>query len=450
MNRPGYSTLTTRFFQFTLFMAVSLCMILTTSVYGQREREITLEEAYHSALKHNELISASASRIDQAREDVRIARAPMLPQIQLQGRAIRRKETSIVPGQNGTTGSIPTFPDRYNELSLQGSQILFQGGKLMLGVAASRHVARRSEYNDYRTRQQILFTVSNSFYNVLFARRSSEIAESQLSRARQHLELAEQRHQVGLVERTAVLRAQVEVAAAMESMEQARNNYAISMEQLALEMGIPTPPDSVREPEEIELDDIPVETHIEYAFKNRRDLMASERGLLAVQKQVEAERRDYFPTLSIEGTYSRVDDDAVYYGDDYTWQAALVLTYPLFTGLRDTAQIARARASESEMQAAFNRIKQEIRVDVRSAHANIQTRKQMVRFFDDQLSSANANYEQINAMFREGLVTTIDVMDAQTALTEAEQGLASAYYQLQLDKQSLMLATGVFQQNLLN
>ena len=178
--------------------------------------------------------------------------------------------------------------------------------------------------------------------------------------------------------------------------------------------------------------------------------MASERGLLAVQKQVEAERRSFFPTLSIEGTYSRVDDDAVYYGDDYTWQAALVLTYPLFTGLRDTAQIARARAGESEMQAAFNRIKQEIRVDVRSAYANIQTRKQMVRFFDDQLKSANANYEQVNAMFREGLVTTIDVMDAQTALNEAEQGLASAYYQLQLDKQSLLLATGVFQQTLIN
>ena len=432
---------------------VSLGMIFPVQALAQGEREITLEEAFHSALRHNTLVSASAFRIDQARENIRIARSPMLPQVVLQGRAIRLKETPTVTapeGQPDVFPGFPAFPDRYNEVSIQASQVLFQGGRLMSGLQASRYITDASEFEDYRTRQRILFSVSNGFYNVLFARRSAEIAESQLSRANQHLELARQRHEVGLVERTAVLRAQVQVAAAMESLEQARNNHAIAMEQLALEMGIPTPPESVKEPEEIHLENISVEAHIEIAFDNRRDLLASEKGLLAFQKQVEVERRAYLPTISMEGSYSWADDDAVYYGDDYTWQAALVLTYPLFTGLRDTAQIARAKAREAEAQASHNRIRQEIRVNVRSAYADIRTRKKMVQHFTDQVEAARANHDQLSAMFAEGIVSTIDVVDAQATLNEAEQGLASVYYRLQLDKQRLRLAIGMFQHDLLN
>ena len=432
---------------------VSLGMIFPVQALAQGEREITLEEAFHSALRHNTLVSASAFRIDQAKENTRIARSPMFPQVVLQGRAIRLKETPTFTspeGQPDAFPGFPAFPDRYNEVSIQASQVLFQGGRLMSGLQASRYITDASEFEDYRTRQRILFSVSNGFYNVLFARRSTEIAESQLSRANQHLELARQRHEVGLVERTAVLRAQVQVAAAMESLEQARNNHAIAMEQLALEMGIPTPPESVKEPEEIHLENISVEAYIEIAFNNRRDLFASEKGLLAFQKQVEAERRAYLPAISMEGSYSWADDDAVYYGDNYTWQAALVFTYPLFTGLRDTAQIARAKAREAEAQASHNRIRQEIRVDARSAYADIRTRKKMVQHFTDQVEAARANHDQLSAMFAEGIVSTIDVVDAQATLNEAEQGLASVYYRLQLDKQRLRLAIGMFQHDLLN
>jgi outer membrane protein len=416
------------------------------------EREIALEEAYHSALQHNERISASGFRVDQAQEDIRIARSTLMPQILLQGRSIRMKETSPFSGLGIPGGAgVPDFsrPDRYNEASIHASQPLFRGGRLRNSVLAARYASEGREFEDYRIRQQILFTVSNSFYNVLFARRSTEIAENQLTRSTRHLELAQQRQEVGLVDITAVLRARVQVAAALEALEQARNNYTIAMEQLALEMGIDQPPASVREPESLDIEAVPVETHIAHAFANRRDLMASEKGRLAAERLVNVERGDFLPSLSLEGSYLLVDDDAVYYGDNYTWQVALVASYPLFTGLRDTAELARARARESEMQAAENRIRQEIRLDVRSAYADIQTRKKMVQHISDQVESARAHYDQVSAMFEEGLASTVDVVDAETALNEAELGLASVYYQLQLDHLSLQLATGAFLRDML-
>lgn len=412
-------------------------------VCAEEYRELTLEEAYHSALKYNERISASGHRVDQAKEDIRIARSPLLPQIQARGRHIRTKETT--DPRSGIT-----LPDHYNEASIQASQVLFHGGKLRIAIQASRYIAEGSEYENYRTRQQILYSVSESFYNVLFARRFTEIAENQLTRSNQHLELARQRQEVGLVDITAVLRAQVQVAAAMEAVEDAKNNYTIAKEQLALEMGISTVPASVMEPESIEMEDAGVDAYIKSAFNSRRDLMAAEKWLMAAEKQVEAERRDFLPSLSLEGGYFRVDEDNIYAGDDYNWQAALVATYPLFTGLRDTAEIARARAMESEMQAAYNRAKQEIRLDVRSSYADIQTRKKMIRHLGEQVDAAQAHYDQVSAKFEEGLASTVDVVDAHTALNEAELSLANVYYRLQLDHLRLQLATGKFLEDMVH
>ena len=429
-----------------LLAAAFFCFspVSPTSGFVAGEREVALEEALHSALEHNERIAASRHRVSQAEEDVRIARSPMLPQVNLQGRHIRMKEIEVrAPGLGG--------PDRYNEASIQASQVLFQGGKLRSSLHASRYAMKSSRLEDYRTREQILFSVSGTYYNALFARRSVEIAENQLTRSNRQLELAESRREVGLVDMTAVLRARVQVAAAMEAIEEAKNNYSIALEQLALEMGIAQPPESIREPGPIELtEDLSVEQYIERAYENRRDLKASKEGLQAAMKQVDAQRGDFLPRLSLEGSYSIVDDDDVYYGDDYNWQAALVASYPLFTGMRDSAEVARARARQSEAEASVNRIKQEIRLDVRSAYADIQTRKTMVQHIDDQVESARANYEQVAAKFEEGLASTVDVVDAQTALNEAELNLANVYYRLQLDHLALKLAIGIFQEDLLS
>ena len=452
MNRLCRTMFKRLFFQTISFALGVALLAFPAPVFAGGEREITLDEAYRSALEYNERISASRYRVQQAREDVRIARSPMLPQVRLEGRHIRLKESDPAAGFGDLAADFGLDPDafdfrgpdNYNEASISASQVLFQGGKLRAGYLASQYAAESSEFEDYRLRQQVLFSVSGSFYNVLFARRAMGIAENRLTRSTRHLDLARERYEVGLVDITAMLRAQVQVAAAMEAVEQAKNDYTIAKERLALEMGVAEPPATVKEPEPIEVPEAPVERHIEYAFDNRRDLMASQKGRRLAEKQIDAERADFYPSLSLQGSYTVVDDEAVYGEDKYNWQAALVASYPLFSGFRDTAEVAKARAMESEMKASENRIKQEIRVDVRSAYADIQSRKKVVEHINDQVRAAKANYEQVSAKFEEGLASTVDVVDAETALNEAELSLASVYYQLQLDNLGLKLATGEF------
>jgi len=77
-------------------------------------------------------------------------------------------------------------------------------------------------------------------------------------------------------------------------------------------------------------------------------------------------------------------------------------------------------------------------------YLDIKTQEKVLASLRDQVQSAQANYEQILAQFEEGLVSSVDVVDAQTALNEAELRLARAYYTYQLDQLRLRLATGTF------
>jgi outer membrane protein TolC len=96
----------------------------------------------------------------------------------------------------------------------------------------------------------------------------------------------------------------------------------------------------------------------------------------------------------------------------------------------------------------MNRLKKEIRNQVRSVYLDIRTQKKVIQQIEEQVRAARRNYRQVNAQFEQGLVTAVDQVDAFTALNEAENRLAQAYYSYQLDQIRLELAMGTFQTDL--
>jgi outer membrane protein len=149
----------------------------------------------------------------------------------------------------------------------------------------------------------------------------------------------------------------------------------------------------------------------------------------------------------VESGYTVTNEEALFYGDDSDWHVALTASYDLFTGWRDTARVNAAASENRQLKAEYARLKQAVQVQVRSVYLDIKTQEQVLASLRDQVQSAQANYEQILAQFEEGLVSSVDVVDAQTALNEAELRLARAFYTYQLDQLRLQLATGTFVQN---
>jgi outer membrane protein TolC len=168
------------------------------------------------------------------------------------------------------------------------------------------------------------------------------------------------------------------------------------------------------------------------------------------EKRVDFEQADYFPNLSLEGQYTLTSESELFYGDDHDWRAALKLSYPLFTGWQRSAEVDQARAGVKEVSAAFSRLGREIRNQVRSVYLDIRTQQNVIQQLEERVKAARQNYRQVSAQFDQGLVTAVEQVDAFTALNEAENRLAQAYYAYQLDQIRLELATGTFQSGLVH
>jgi len=412
----------------------------------QKQGPLTLEKAYEIAFENNEQVAVSRQRLEQQRQDITIATSNLYPQISAQAGYTRQKVTDT--GSGGGGFDFFNTPRDYGTLTFTLDQHIYQWGKVWSGRRIALYYFNSSKLRHIRQVQTILFNVSTRYYEVLLGRRAIEIAETALERARQQLDQAEARFNVGILTKTDVLRARVQVMQSREQLERAKNQYAIAQENLALELGLKSVPGSIAEPAEKTLPAFDVAELFRRALEHRRDYNQAKQQLRLAEERVDFEQADYFPNLSVEGQYTRTNEEDLFYGEREDWQATLKLSYPLFTGWKTTAEVDQAKAARMEASSGLSRLEKEIRNDVRSVYLDIQTQKKVIAQLEEQVKAARRNYKQVTARFEQGLVTAVDQIDAFTALNEAENRLAQAYYSYQLDQIRLKLAIGTFQTDL--
>lgn len=397
---------------------------------------LTLEQAYATALKNSNQVRSSREQVHQARQDLRISTSQLLPQLNARAEYTRQKELS---------GFNPV--DRFGMLSLSASQHLYQGGKVWNQRQASQFALYSQKKRHFRRLQSILFNVAIQFYEVLLANQNIVIAENQIHRTQQQLERAEQRLEVGLVNKTAVLRAEVQVARAREQLERAKNQRAVALENLRLEMGVQEIPADLQEITEKRLEEISPERLCARGLEKRRDLQQMAGGWQAAEATVQAEKGDFWPRFLLEGSYSRTDETVIYSGENDDWNVSVKALYPLFTGFRETSEVHKARRRKKELGADYSRLKRAISAEIRSVYLDLKTQKKVIQSLEEEVASAAANHEQFVAQFNEGLVSAVDLVDAQTALNEAERRLSLAFFNYQLNLLRLKLATGTYEQD---
>ncbi|MDY6905976.1 MAG: TolC family protein [Thermodesulfobacteriota bacterium] len=420
---------------FHLLIAGTLCFSAATAFCQtpSSEPSLTLQAAYETALKNNENIQMSWENVNQAEQNVDAATAYLYPQVSATGSHIREKELYA------------RQPTEYEMLTLEADQHLYQLGKVWTARQIAKNHLKGSRLSHERTTREILFQVSAAYYNVLLGRRSVDIAESALKRAEKQMERAQAQFEVGVLTKNNVLRAEVQVAQAVEQLERARNQYLVARENLALEMGVFQLPATIAEPENLVFPGQSLQALIETAIANRRDLKKAGIDVEQADKQVDWEKADFFPKIFLHGEYQRTTEDDIFYDNDDNWSASVNLTYPLFTGGRNRAEVAEARSAARQAAIHRKRMENEVRNEVRRVYLDLQTQRKVLAQNRAQVRAAERNYQQVTAQFEEGLATSVDQVDAFTALNEAESRLANAHYAYQLNLIKLQLVTGVFQ-----
>jgi outer membrane protein len=359
----------------------------------------------------------------------------MLPTITAEGTFTRYSKQK-------SAGATLLQPDDSANVSVRFSQSLFSGGSKMSARRGAKLGVERSRRQLDGTREAVLLSTTRAYYNALKATRDLELKAAAVKRAGERKRVAMARFSVGEVVKSAVLRAEAEVAGAEAEFIKAKSAMKDTNNRLKRIIGITGKLELV-EPTVASIAKEEVEELIKLALKRRLDFKESLIYRRIVSEGVKEVSGTYLPTLKLEGVYNWYDKEPkTTFFQEESLSASLVLSYPLFEGGLRRAEMKEARSKVRVAELEIIAATHDIELEVREAYNRLEAAVAVIEAYRRQLSFAEEDYKMVFEQFKFGLATTVDVIDSDTELLGAERSLMNSTYDMQMAILELKYAVG--------
>jgi outer membrane protein len=381
---------------------------------------LTLADCIGNALERNPQTRASWQAAKAAAARIGEERGAYLPDVNLRAEAARGRSVLLDSERESDTRDVYTA-------GIDVSYLLFDGGARRARVAGAEAVLLEADFRHNATLQEVAISVQESYYELLGAQWLLKVAQETVKRTQYQLDLARARHAAGVVTRSDVLRAETQRADAELLLVQARNGVRISQGRLARAMGLPVHAafEIVELSGELQKQELPrIEQLFDEAARQRPELQAALARIAATRSEVAGSRAAYWPTLSAGLSAGRKDTEFVPERDE--WSAGLSLSFPLFDGFERGYRNQRAQADLDRAMADHADLLQGIELEVWTTYWRLIESAEAVEAAVKLTVSASESARLSEGEYKNGIVSMIGLIDAQTAQTEAERRLVQS------------------------
>jgi outer membrane protein len=448
---------------------------------------LTLEQAVATARENNPDMQAQRNDVVAARAGVRAARGDFLPSA-----SASAGFGYVAPGvQRFGSEVFGQRPDYYTSSWNLSLSYDLSGAKLLQPrIARAEQAATESRITGYEA--DLVMQVAQQYLAALQALEQAAQAQREVDRTREHERLANARLEVGSGTPLDVRRAQVERGRAEVALVQQQNTYETELLRLGQLMGVNLPAGTqLTSRFELFEPRWTADELVAMALENNPTLLAARATSGAAASQVRAARSAYLPTLSfqvglagnvysagnvdplvkdqlsgLQGAFASctegntiraavglsttdcssfdVSDPAVLqqvrrqveegnpsfpFGyERQPLQASMSISLPLFDGLQRERRIEEARVAAGDAQLAIRAQEQRLNRDVRTALLNVQTAYRTAQLQRQVAENAAEELRMARERIRLGAANSLEVVDAQTRLAEAERAVIDAVY----------------------
>lgn len=385
------------------------------------------------ALEQNLDIAQAAARVAQSRAALRYADAALLPAGNVStsaARAYQSVETPLGQVLNATPG-FERYGSSY-EANLGASWEIDVFGGLRRGQEAARAAYEASEAGAVATRLAVAAQTADVYVTVRGLQERLAIAQQQVETRRHLLAMIQLQYEKGVA-------AELQKNQAEGSLNQAEAQIPILQAGLdsamnALDVLLGAQPGTHR-PELAQVKPIPAAPGLAATgtpadmIRRRPDLIVAERRLAAANARIGAAISEYYPKFSLAGLLGSATSIAsgnLFTGDASQAQGVLGLRWRLFDFGRVEAQIAAARGQEAEALAAYRLAVLRATEDVENAFSALVNREAQVGILTRGESSFAKARANSFAAYQGGVVSLIEVLDADSNLLQARDAKAQA------------------------
>ncbi len=364
--------------------------------------------------------------------------------------SMRRQDTHITDG-GGVAGGDKTYD---SVAEVRYIQPLLRGAGTDVGMADLRRARLREMdqiMNDQLSQRDVTLNVISAYFNILQTARQLQVSRDSIRERLRFLEETQVRFDVGRVDESEILRAEIQYLQELETAISRRRTLDDQRENLLILLGLPldTPISIVEITDEL-ADRGRVQTPlpqdaVEEALNNRLELMRSDISLALSEIDLRVARNDVLPQLNFDAGYSRSETSGSYTSamgfENEGWDAGLSVRVPLVNIQR---REAARRSLLSLEQDQTNRLATERNLiqDVLSTHRSVQATEAQLTILRKSVEQARRSLELINGRFEVGYASVTEVRLAQDDLFAAETRYSNALLNYQIQLANLYVAMG--------
>ena len=413
---------------FRLSVALVVCSLSALAQDGTNlfSKPLTLADALEIALKRNTSILQAHADI-RANEGVVIqTRSIALPRVSATGGYTAQDEGLIENIPMPSAGIAQ--PSQNWQSGIRVQQSIYEGGRLTSALRAAKLTREASQLNYETTVSDTLLAVRIAYLDTLLGSQQIVVQEASVKLLTRELDDVRRRFNAGTVPQFNVLRAEVELANAQPKLIRARNACRIAKNNLVNLLGLDLPRDLL-ENIPLELSDhldaqpfgIDLTMAVAKALDQRTELAALRKLYALRREDIVNVRGGYKPSAQVfAGWQWRSPNFSSDLTRDFNgWQAGAQLSWNIFDGQLTRGKVFEAEARFTRARLDIEDTTRRIELQVRTAYSDLIQEKEVLESQKKVQEQAEEALRLAEARMDAGSGTQLDVLGAQTSLTEA-------------------------------
>ena len=395
-----------------LFLVVFVCIDIFAGV-------LTMQESIDKTLKNHPDIKSFILNVKQSSEEYNQAYADYLPQVVLQGQ-YNVVQTFVMP----SNGSFNTLDDDSWNVGVSLKQKIWDFDKTSSLIRVSKLQEDISKLSLKEAKAFLAYRVKSLYKTMILQKEAIEVRKEDVKTKEAYYEQAKALVKEGLKTDADASRFLSSVYIAKDELSIAKSLYEKARKSLSLYMGEDIEDD-------VKLEDDLLKTAYDFARDTKKEVLESNYQLKIRSQNInkstlfyKSAKASHYGSLDAVASYNHFDTLNSYDSK----LAGISLSIPLYSGGRVSAEVQQAQigvqiAKEKELslQLALEDEINRLLIDIKRYNKTIEAK-------ESQITAAQKTKKVLEARYKEGLTTYIEVLDAVFVELNAKLGLLGAYY----------------------
>lgn len=451
------------------------------STVAAAQRTLSLDSCRAMALDNNKTLTASRTQRVMAEQVRKAARTKYLPHLDVLGGAVfSSREISLLTntqkdalsGIGTTVGALVGVQDQrvigaLNKIgtdvkdafrtdtrqmyavSAMVTQPVYMGGAIVAANRIADLGEKLAANNEEAMRQTTLQNIDQTYWTVVSLRHKQKLADSFLQLVKKLDDDVQKMIKEGVATRADGLKVGVKVNEAEMAVTQVEDGLSLAKMLLCQTCGMPaetqiTLSDEMTDGIDISAD-VQTNASSDTADTSRPEIRMLENAVDISKQNTKLVRSAFLPQIALAGGYLMTNPN-VYDGYNRkfagVWNIGVMVRIPVWNWFEGVYKVRAAKAATTIASLELQEAEEKVSLQVSQSRFKLQEAWKKYDMARKNVEKAEENLRCANVGFKEGVLQTTDVMEAQTAWMQAQSQKIDAQVDVKISQVNLKKALG--------